>query len=154
MLRQKNKHLEKENMLLHAHIKVIQEQVDMEKQEEKNGPIYKSMDVGCCRNSQRNKWKLKRSYLQSSRASRSNKLLAKYQIDVTHHVSNREAAPIIAFKKSDRDNFYYQKKRISDLHINQITRDDFMPKEDDLKKENPRIKYANESLTPEARELF
>ena len=29
-----------------------------------------------------------------------------------------------------------------------------MPKEDDLKKENPRIKYANESLTPEARELF
>ena len=112
------------------------------------------MNVGCCWNSQHNKWKLKRSYLQSSRASRSNKLLTKYQIDVAHCVYKREAAPIIAFKKSDRDNFYYQKKRISDLHINQITRDDFMPKEDDLKKENPRIKYANESLTPEAREVF
>ena len=42
------------------------------------------------------------------------------QIDVAHRIFNREATPIIVlfFEKSDRENFYYQKKRISHLHVN------------------------------------
>ena len=44
------------------------------------------------------------------------------QVDVAHWISRKKTAPIIALfhKKSDRQNFYRQKKKLYSLNVNQF----------------------------------
>ena len=78
------------------------------------------------------------------------------QIDVAHRTSKNKMASIIVlfYKKSDRQNFYFQKKKISKVHVKRVS----MEEDNDggIVNGKPDAKsciYVNESLTKQNREL-
>lgn len=78
------------------------------------------------------------------------------QIDVAHRLSNSANSPIIVTfqKKHDRQNFYFQKSKLRNLHVKQLTDEEFeQPNPDEIREPNTFV-YLNESLTPENRDLL
>ena len=79
------------------------------------------------------------------------------QTDVAHRTSKNKMASIIVlfYKKSDRQNFYFQKKKISKVHAKWVS----MEEDNDggIVNGEPDSKlciYVNESLTKQNRELL
>ena len=79
------------------------------------------------------------------------------QMDVAHRISKNKMPSIIVLfhKKSNRQNFYFQKKKISKVHVKRVSMEEdnacrIVDGEPDAK----LCIYVNESLTKQNRELL
>ena len=80
------------------------------------------------------------------------------QADIAHRTSKKKTSPIIilSYKKSDRQNFYKQKKKLYSLNVSQLI--DNVPEGEDLgnegNEEDLNKNFLNKSCTGSKRKLY
>ena len=79
------------------------------------------------------------------------------QIDVAHQTSKNRmtSVTVLFYKKSDRQNFYFQKKKISKVHVKQVSMEEDNACEIVNGEPDPKLYiYVNKSLTKQNHELL
>ena len=109
-----NKHLKKENTLLDSTIKNVRLELEAVKEKENENAQYI-----------RSSFMLELSNIP---VQDKNELVRidnfhRNQTDAAHRTSKNKMASIIVlfYKKSDRQNFYFQKKKISKVHVKRVS---------------------------------
>ena len=153
-----NKHLKKENTLLDSTIKNVRLELEAVKEKEnENAQYIRSsfmLELSNIPVQDKNENSVNIACKVAELAKIDN--FHRNQIDVAHRTSKNKMASIIVlfYKKSDRQNFYFQKKKISKVHVKRVS----MEEDNDggIVNGKPDAKsciYVNESLTKQNREL-